>query len=102
MTNPAAGGVSGGALSGARVLVPRPAGRGSDLVDALQHAGADVTAVPLISIAPPLDTGALDLAVLALAAGDFTWVAFTAARPTAAALAEGLIRARHQHHPQEK
>lgn len=64
-------------LSGVRVLVPRPAGRGSDLVDALEHAGAVVTAVPLISIAPPADTGALDLAVLALAAGDFSWVAFT-------------------------
>jgi uroporphyrinogen-III synthase len=36
-----------------------------------------VTAVPLISIAPPPDTGALDLAVLALASGDFSWVAFT-------------------------
>jgi uroporphyrinogen-III synthase len=77
MTNPAAGGVSAGALSGARVLVPRPAGRASDLVDELERAGAVVTAVPLISIAPPLDSGALDLAVLALAAGDFTWVAFT-------------------------
>ncbi|HYN72582.1 MAG TPA: uroporphyrinogen-III synthase, partial [Nakamurella sp.] len=77
MTNPAAGGVGGGPLSGVRVLVPRPSGRGSDLVDALERAGAVVTSVPLISIAPPLDTGALDLAVLALAAGDFTWVAFT-------------------------
>jgi len=84
MTNPSgvgiggpAGGVGGGVLSGVRVLVPRPAGRGSDLIDALAGAGADVTAVPLISIAPPPDTGALDLAVLALAAGDFSWVAFT-------------------------
>jgi len=66
-----------GPLSGARVLVPRPAGRGSELVDALQRAGAEVTAVPLISIAPPPDTGALDLAVLALASGEFSWVAFT-------------------------
>ncbi len=74
MTNPT-GRVGG--LSGARVLVPRPAGRASDLVDALQRAGADVTVVPLISFAPPQDTGALDLAVLALAAGDFSWVAFT-------------------------
>ena len=66
-----------GALAGARVMVPRPAGRASDLVDALERAGAVATAVPLISIAPPLDTGALDLALLRLAAGDFTWVAFT-------------------------
>ena len=71
------GGAGGGPLSGARVLVPRPAGRGSDQVDELQRAGAVVTAVPLISIAPPPDTGALDLALLALAAGDFSWVAFT-------------------------
>ena len=81
MTNPSdvgiGGAAGGGALSGVRVLVPRPAGRGSDLIDALAGAGADVTAVPLISIAPPPDTGALDLAVLALAAGDFSWVAFT-------------------------
>ncbi len=69
--------VTNGPLSGARVLVPRPAGRGSDLIDALQRADAEVTAVPLISIAPPPDTGALDLAVLALACGDFSWVAFT-------------------------
>ncbi len=70
-------GPSSRALSGARVLVPRPAGRGTDLVDELRRAGAEVTAVPLITIAPPVDTGALDLALLALAAGDFTWVAFT-------------------------
>jgi len=77
MTNPSGAGDGGGPLPGVRVLVPRPSGRGSDLVDSLERAGAVVTAVPLISIAPPPDTGALDLAVLALAAGDFSWVAFT-------------------------
>ena len=64
-------------LQGWRVLVPRPAGRGAELIDELVRAGADITAVPLISICPPPDTGALDLALIALAAGDFSWVGCT-------------------------
>lgn len=65
------------ALTGWRVLVPRPAAHSSSLVARLEAEGAAVDAVPLISIQPPADTGALDLAVLGLAGGDFTWVGFT-------------------------
>ena len=65
------------ALTGWRVLVPRPSTRSSPLVSLLQAEGAAVEAVPLICIEPPVDVGALDLAVLALARGDFDWVGFT-------------------------
>ena len=65
------------ALDGWRVLIPRPDGRASALIALLEAQGAVPQAVPLISIAPPADSGALDAAVLALAAGDYTWVGFT-------------------------
>lgn len=64
-------------LSGWRVLVPRPADRAADLVAALAAAGAVPEVVELISIEPPADAGALDLAVLSLARGEYSWVAFT-------------------------
>ncbi|WP_395727000.1 uroporphyrinogen-III synthase [Nakamurella sp.] len=64
-------------LAGWRVLVPRPADRAADLVGALTAAGAAPEVVELISIQPPADAGALDLAVLALSRGDYAWVAFT-------------------------
>lgn len=73
-------------LSGWRVLVPRPAGRAGDLVDALAAAGAVSEAVELISIEPPIDAGALDLAVLGLSRGDYTWVAFTSVNAVDAVL----------------
>ena len=63
--------------AGWRVLVPRPADRAGDLVDALTAAGAIPEVVELIAIEPPDDPGALDLAVLALSRGELAWVAFT-------------------------
>ena len=65
------------ALTGWRVLVPRPPGRSSSLVALLESHGAVAQAVPLIGFEPPADTGALDLAVLALAGGNYDWVGFT-------------------------
>lgn len=65
------------ALTGWRVLVPRPSASSSSLMALLEAEGAAVEAVPLISIEPPVDAGALDLAVLALARGDYHWVGFT-------------------------
>lgn len=65
------------ALTGWRVLVPRPSANNSSLVALLEAEGAAVQAVPLISIEPPVDAGALDLAVLGLAGGDYDWVGFT-------------------------
>ena len=64
-------------LAGWRVLVPRPAGRAADLVGKLSAAGAVPEVVELITIEPPADAGTLDLAVLALTRGDYSWVAFT-------------------------
>lgn len=74
-----------------RVLVPRPPDRASTLVALLARAGAEAEAVPMIAIHPPVDLGALDAAVLTLAAGEFDWVGFTSVN----ALAAVLDRARH-------
>ena len=74
------------ALTRWRVLVPRPAASSSSLVALLEAEGAAVQAVPLISIEPPVDCGALDLAVLALAAGDYDWVGFTSVNAVQAVL----------------
>lgn len=75
------------ALTGWRVLVPRPSASSSTLVALLAAEGAAVVAVPLISIQPPMDAGALDLAVLALAGGDFDWVGFTSVNAVDAVVA---------------
>ena len=66
-----------GPLTGLRVLVPRPPGRGAALADLLRDAGAAVDAVSLIGFEPPADAGRLDLAVLDLAAGEYDWVGLT-------------------------
>ena len=79
------------ALDGWRVLVPRQPGRGSSLIALLSQEGAVAQAVPLITIAPPTDVGALDAAVLALFSGEFSWVGFTSVN----ALAAVLDRAAH-------
>lgn len=64
-------------LSGWRVLIPRPAGRGSALLRILSESGAEGHAVPFIEISPPKDTSAIDSAVISLSRGDFDWVGFT-------------------------
>jgi len=71
-------------LAGWRVLVPRPKGRSSALLTLLARQGALAQAVPMITIAAPSDLGALDAAVLALAAGEFDWVGFTSVNALAA------------------
>jgi uroporphyrinogen-III synthase len=48
--------------------------------------GAVAQAVPMIEIVPPVDLGALDAAVLALAAGEYAWVGFTSVNALAAVL----------------
>ncbi len=69
--------MSAGDLAGWRVLVPRPADRSADLVDALAARGAEVVAVPFLAIGPPADGPALDAAVRALSSGRYAWVGFT-------------------------
>ncbi|WP_166442075.1 uroporphyrinogen-III synthase [Nakamurella flava] len=68
------------------VLVPAPADPGagpSGLHRALLAAGAEVTAVRLITVAAPPDTAALDAAVRRWADGRYTWIAFTSASTVA-------------------
>lgn len=81
-------------LAGWRVLVPRPAGRAGELVEALRAAGARPEVVELIAIEPPADPAALDLAVLALARGEFSWVALTSVNAVDAVVtrAAALVR----------
>ncbi len=74
-------------LSGLRVLVPRPAGRATELVDALTDAGAVAEVVELIGIEPPADPSGLDLAVHGMSHGEFGWVAFTSVNAVEAVLA---------------
>ncbi len=69
--------MSGGALAGWRVLVPRPAERSADLRAALAERGAEVVAVPFLTIEPPADGAALDAALRGLASGAYGWIGFT-------------------------
>src|SRR3954447_16972175 len=69
-----------------RVLVPRPSGRSTELVDLLTAAGAIPVAVPLISIEPAEDQGALDLRLVDLARSVYAWVGFTSAAAVDAVL----------------
>lgn len=73
-------------LPGWRVLVPRPADRAGDLVDALTAAGAVPEVVELIAVEPPDDPGALDQAVLGLSQGDYSWLVFTSVNAVDAVL----------------
>ena len=73
-------------LAGRQVLIPRPAGRSNDLVAALGRLGAQVQAVPAITIVASPDPARLDAAVVALAKGDFHWVAFTSVNAVNAVL----------------
>ncbi len=82
----APGPLAPGPLAGWRVLVPRPPERSTELVDLLTAAGATPVAVPLISIEPAEDDGALDLRLVALASGEYAWLGFTSAAAVDAVL----------------
>jgi uroporphyrinogen III methyltransferase/synthase len=64
-------------LAGRRVLVTRASGQSTALVAMLTAAGATVSEVPAIEIAPPADPEALDAALRGLER--YAWVAFTSA-----------------------
>ena len=74
------------ALTGWRVLLPRPEGRTSALVTLLSAEGAVAQAIPMIGIQPPLDLAALDGAAMALSAGEYDWVGFTSVNAVNAVL----------------
>lgn len=59
-----------------RVLLPRPAGRGDDLVERLRAAGLDPEHHPFLELVPEADTD-LREAVQDLAAGAFAWLVLT-------------------------
>jgi uroporphyrinogen-III synthase len=77
---------SGGALTGWRVLVPRPVDHAAALVSLLSDAGAEVVAVELISIAAPADLADFDLQLGQLSRAEYGWVAFTSANAVSAVL----------------
>ena len=62
-------------LHGARVLVTRSRDQAGPLVRALEERGADVTLLPVLAVAPPESTGALDDAVTHLAR--YGWLILT-------------------------
>ncbi len=64
-------------LQGRSVLVTRPRGRARALVRSLRRKGARIVELPLIAIAYPSRTPALDAAIGRLAA--FDWIVFTSA-----------------------
>jgi uroporphyrinogen-III synthase len=70
--------------AGRRVLVPRAEGAGDALVTLLAEAGLAPDPVVLLTIGRPSDEAAFDVAVLALAAGDYDWVGFASAHGAAA------------------
>jgi len=78
--------VGHGDLRGQRVLVPRTPDRAGELVTLLRSAGAEVVALPLIRIAAPADPAALDLSLVTLAKGGYSWVGFTSVSAVAAVL----------------
>ncbi len=84
-------------LSGWRVLIPRPIDRSEALFGALQAVGARGVSAELISIVPPTDPGELDMRLVDLAAGGYSWVGFTSASAVDAVLqrsaALGLVPA---------
>jgi len=71
-------------LRGRRVLLVRPAGQETFLVERLRALGADAVIHPLIRILPPEDWGPLDAALADLAR--FDWVVFTSANGVRATL----------------
>lgn len=64
-----------GRLEGCRVLVTRPRGRADELCRLLESEGAEVISLPLLELAPPVDSEPLRRAAQEIQR--FQWVAFT-------------------------
>ena len=62
-------------LFGKRVLVTRPRGQATELVDRLEDMGAEVVEAAMLRIEPPEDWGPMDEACAA--AGSFDWIVFS-------------------------
>ena len=64
-------------LFGKRVVVTRPSSADRSFERGLAALGAEVVAVPTISIEPPADWTDLDAAIVRLSRGDYDWVVFS-------------------------
>ncbi|MGV9193510.1 uroporphyrinogen-III synthase [Microbacterium sp. MC2] len=84
------GALAGGALRGARVLIPRGGAWGDRVHAELTRYGATGVVAPLIASAPPRDTAARDRAFAALAAGEYTWLFVTSAASIEQLVAQGI------------
>ncbi len=80
-------------LRGRRIVLTRPADRADGLSARLRALGAEAIHYPVIAYAPPEDTRALNEALKALAAGEYTWLIVTSAQAAQVA-ADGLGAAR--------
>ncbi len=81
---PAAASSSPAPLTGWRILIARPAGRGDNLITSVRAAGGSPLHVPLIATMPVTLSAELRTALDALADGDFDWVAVTSAAAVSA------------------
>jgi uroporphyrinogen-III synthase len=80
-------------LAGQRVLVMRPRDQAGDLIAALERAGALVTAIPILAIAPPPDPNPLAEAQATLSAYD--WVALSSANAARALIGNRSLPPAH-------
>lgn len=86
------GGPGAGALAGKHIVITRPEEQAPELAERLTAAGARVTALPAIAIAPLDDTARLDAALDELAGYD--WIVLTSANGVRA-VAERLAAIQH-------
>jgi uroporphyrinogen-III synthase len=70
------------ALQGLRIVVTRPAHQGEELAAPLRAMGAEVILLPVIGIAPPLNSEPLREA--AMRSNEYDWIIFTSANAVAA------------------
>lgn len=68
-----------GALSGARVLIPRGGAWGRRVAEQVARRGGEPIVAPLIVSAPPRDEAARDRSFAALAAAEYAWLFVTSA-----------------------
>lgn len=81
---------TGGALRGARVLIPRGGAWGARVAAEVARRGGEGVVAPLIASAPPRDAEARDVIFAALAAGTYAWLFVTSAASVEQLVAHGI------------
>jgi uroporphyrinogen-III synthase/uroporphyrinogen III methyltransferase/synthase len=81
--------MSGGELTGKRVVVTQAVHQAPELRDLLRRTGAEPLLYPCIAIEPPADPAELDASLLAAVAGSYDWLVVTSAN-TALVLGQRL------------